>query len=342
MLRRLKGARLGLFIFLGTILFVAMIFIIGNKNALFTKTTTVKTFFTDIGGLKNGSPVRLSGYQIGNVNRISLVPDSLGLVEVEMQINNNVLSFVRLDSKASIETKGVIGQKYVSITPGSDKLPIVTEGTVLPSKSPVSITNMINSTNEIMDYAKKMMKDFGIVLEKINNGEGTVGKLVNDDELYRSTVHIVKTADTSLATMTIDLDNVAALIDKMGENLNSILKSVDSTTSELGKVVKDVREGKGALGVLIGDKAAEDSLRAMVRQLSETVAEIKLGSVRFSEDMEALKHNWLFKEYFEQRGYWDYNEYKSDIERKLELLNKKINELKKLEKKLGMKESEIK
>ncbi len=339
MLRSLKGARLGLFIFLGTVLFVAMLFVIGNKNALFTKTTTIKTFFSDIGGLKNGSPVRLSGYQIGNVSKVSLVPDSLGLVEVDMQISNDVLSFVRLNSKASIETKGVIGEKYVAISPGSDKLPIVSEGTVIQSKSPVNITQMLNSTNEIMDYAKKMMKDFGIVLEKVNKGEGTIGKLVNDDELYKSTVHIVKTADTSLATMTIDLDNIAALIDKMGENLNSILKSVDSTTAEVGMMIKDIREGKGALGVLVGDKATEDSLRSMVRQLSETVAEIKLGSVRFSEDMEALKHNWLFKDYFEQRGYWDYNEYKSDIEKKLELLNKRINELKALEKKLGMKES---
>ncbi len=334
MLRSLKGARLGIFIFLGTVLFVVMLFVIGNKNSLFTQTTEVKTYFEDIAGLNNGAPVMLSGYQIGNVNRISFVPDSLGLVEVDMQINNDVLSFVRLNSVASIETKGIIGQKYVSITPGSVNLPTVSNGTIIKSETPVNITQMITNTNEIMSYAKKMMKDFSLILEKVNNGNGTIGMLVNDDELYKSTVHIVKTADTSLATMTLDLDNISALIDKMGENLNSILKSVDSTTIEIGGMIKDIKSGKGALGVLVGDKATEDSLRSVVKALSETMSEIKIGSIRFSEDMEALKHNWLFKEYFEQRGYWDYNEYKTEIDLKIEELNKKIEELKDLEKRL--------
>ncbi len=339
MLKSLKGAKLGIFIFLGTLLFVAIIFVVGNKNSMFTDTTTVISYFTNIAGLKNGSPVNMSGYQVGYVNRISLIPDSSGKVEVDMKINNDVISFVRIDSKARIETKGVIGQKYVAITPGSPDLPIVTEGTIIVSESPVNITDMINNSNEIMLYAKSMVKELDDVLEKINNGEGTIGKLVNNDELYNSAVHIVKTADTSLAIATIDFDNVTALIDKMGENLNSILKSVDSTSQQVGFVIKDIRDGKGALGVLVGDKATEDSLRNMVKQLSSTVYEIKTGSIRFSEDMEALKHNWLFKEYFEQRGYWDYNEYKRDIDRKLELLNKRINQLKKLEKKLGMKET---
>jgi phospholipid/cholesterol/gamma-HCH transport system substrate-binding protein len=337
MLNSLKGAKLGIFIFLGTLLFVVIIFVIGNKNSLFTDTTTVISYFSNIGGLKNGSPVNMSGYQVGFVNRVSLIPDSLGKVEVDMKINNDVISFVRIDSKASIETKGVIGQKYVAITPGSNDLPVVKEGTIIASESPVNITDMINNTNEIMSYTKNMMQEFNTVLEKINNGEGTIGKLVNDDELYTSTVHIVKTADTSLATMTLDLDNVAALIDKMGENLNSILKSVDSTTQQVGYMIKDIRNGKGALGVLVGDRATEDSLRSMVKQLSSTVNEIKIGSIRFSEDMEALKHNWLFKSYFEERGYWDYGEFKKEIKVKMDELNKRIEELKKLENKHGIK-----
>jgi len=337
MLNSLKGAKLGIFIFLGTLLFVVIIFVIGNKNSLFTDTTTVISYFSNIGGLKNGSPVNMNGYQVGFVNRVSLIPDSLGKVEVDMKINNDVISFVRIDSKASIETKGVIGQKYVAITPGSNDLPVVKEGTIIASESPVNITDMINNTNEIMSYTKNMMQEFNTVLEKINNGEGTIGKLVNDDELYTSTVHIVKTADTSLATMTLDLDNVAALIDKMGENLNSILKSVDSTTQQVGYMIKDIRNGKGALGVLVGDRATEDSLRSMVKQLSSTVNEIKIGSIRFSEDMEALKHNWLFKSYFEERGYWDYGEFKKEIKVKMDELNKRIEELKKLENKHGIK-----
>ena len=90
MLRYLKGARLGLFIFLGTVCLVIAIFLIGSKEALFISSITLKTKFTRVEGLKTGAPVRLSGYTIGSVSNIELADDTSGNVLVTMNVDKNI------------------------------------------------------------------------------------------------------------------------------------------------------------------------------------------------------------------------------------------------------------
>jgi len=78
MFKQLEGARLGLFVFLGTVLIVLSIFLIGNRESLFVTSITINSRFESVEGLKTGAPVRLSGYTIGSVNSISLADDTTG------------------------------------------------------------------------------------------------------------------------------------------------------------------------------------------------------------------------------------------------------------------------
>jgi len=119
MLKHLEGARLGLFIFLGSALIVLSIFTIGNKESLFVQSISLMSRFNNIEGLKSGAPVRLSGYTIGSVSSIMLADDSAGTVIVTMRIDQELRHFIHLDSEASIQTEGLVGKKIISITPGS-------------------------------------------------------------------------------------------------------------------------------------------------------------------------------------------------------------------------------
>ncbi|MCK5345449.1 MAG: MCE family protein, partial [Candidatus Heimdallarchaeota archaeon] len=206
MLKQFEGARLGLFVFFGTVLIVLSIFLIGNKESLFVSSVTVKSTFTRVEGLKTGAPVRLSGYTIGSVSNIELADDTTGNVVITMNIDRDIIHFVRLDSEASIETEGLVGKKVISISPGSKELEIVSENSFLKSKAPVSVSEIIEETQEIMSYIKFITKDFSEIVAKINEGEGTIGRIVNDDALYESTVQISRTADTSLALITKRMD----------------------------------------------------------------------------------------------------------------------------------------
>ena len=89
MLKNLEGARLGIFVFIGTVLIVLSIFLIGNRESLFVSSITVKAYFKTVEGLRNGAPVRMSGYDIGSVKSISLASDTTGRVVVNMRIEES-------------------------------------------------------------------------------------------------------------------------------------------------------------------------------------------------------------------------------------------------------------
>jgi phospholipid/cholesterol/gamma-HCH transport system substrate-binding protein len=342
MLKQLEGARLGIFVFIGTVMLIFSIFLLGNKEKLFSSTTEIKAYFKQIEGLKSGAPVRLSGYDIGSVSSISLTTDTSALVEVRMRIDNSLKHFIRLDSEASVETEGLVGKKIVSITPGSSNAAEVIEGGMIRSKSPVNVGKIIEQTESVMGYMKNLTKDFSEIFAKVNSGEGSVGKLINDDKLYKSVVSVTQSADKSLIKITSRLDEISNIIVGTTGSLKSILSNVDGTVDEVKNIIGKVQSGEGTLGKLIFDRKMGDSIGTIIENLTKTSGDAHLAIERLAENMEALKHNWLFKGYFEQRGYWDSPEYEKELGAKIQylkvendLLDSKMKELKELELKLN-------
>jgi len=341
MLKNLEGARLGIFIFLGTVLLVISIFLLGSKEKLFTGTVEIKTYFNQIEGLKAGAPVRLSGYDIGSVSGIALVDEKSGNVEVKMRIDNDLKHFIRLDSEAAIETEGLVGKKIVTITPGSANVEEINDGGILKSKNPLNISVIMEQTESTISYLKDLTKDLSEIIAKVNQGEGTIGKIVNDDRLYESAVTITKNADKSLSAVTQNLNSVSDIIIDMTNSIKSIITNVDDAITDVRGVVNKVNNGEGALGALIADKKLADSVKVVIANLTKTSDDARMATSSLAENMEALKHNWLFKGYFERRGYWNKAEYESEIDTKLEelknqnkILDEKIKEMLELQQKL--------
>lgn len=338
MLKQLEGARLGIFIFLGTVLLVLAIFLLGSKEKLFTSTIEIKTYFDQIEGLKSGAPVRLSGYDIGSVSSVSFANDASAKVEVKMRIVNDLKHLIRIDSEASIETEGLVGKKIVAITPGSSDAAEVTSGGVIKSKTPRNITKIIEETESVMGYMKDLTRDFSEIFAKVNQGKGSIGKLVNDEELYKSAVNVTQSADKSMNTITKRLDEISDIIVNTSGSLKSIVGNVDTTIIDLRKLLNSIENGEGVLGKLISDKKMADSLSTVIRNLVKTSDQTRIATSSLAENMEALKHNWLFKSYFEERGYWSQSEYEKAIDLQLgelkkqqEIVDQKMKELKELE-----------
>jgi len=344
MLKHLEGARLGIFIFLGTVFLVISIFLLGNKGKLFSQTIEIKTYFDQIEGLKPGAPVRLSGYDIGSVKSISLTEGKTGRVEVVMIIDIALKKFIRIDSQAAVETEGLVGKKIVTITAGSPDAAEVVDGAKIPSKNPINIAAIIDETQSIMHNINSLSKDFSDIFNRINKGEGSIGKLVNDDALYNSTVSVTQSADKSLNLITKRMDEISDIIVDATAGIKRIIINVDTTLVDIKNLVNSVENGNGALGKLVADKKMADSVQSILTNLAKTSEYARISTVSFAENMEALKHNWLFKGYFEQRGYWNQSEYEKAIDAQLielkkqqEILDQKIKELKELENKLNIK-----
>jgi phospholipid/cholesterol/gamma-HCH transport system substrate-binding protein len=337
--KTLANAKLGIFIFLGSTLLVIGIFLLGNKDQLFASTFTVKAYFETIEGLRNGASVRFGGIDVGAVKEIKILDDTSGRVEVSMRIKTDIKRFIRKNSVATIETEGLVGNKIVMLTMGSENFEPIADGGIIQSREPLGFAAVIEETQGILAYTKEMTKNLSDIMERINRGEGTIGKILTDDELYYAATKLTKSADKSLVNLTDDMKDVLDLFDKLGSGVENVVDNVNKVVADIDSLMIGVQEGKGLMGSLLTDKGKEaESLNQILENIVQVTEESKLGASRLAENMEALKHNWLFKSYYENRGYWDKAEFEQQIDDKLlelnskmKLLDEKIDELKILE-----------
>jgi phospholipid/cholesterol/gamma-HCH transport system substrate-binding protein len=345
MAKKTSAVKLGVFIFIGIVFFVIGIFLIGDKEALFRSTFNVKAYFKDIQGLRSGSTVRLSGIDVGAVDEVRIINDTTGRVEVTMSLVEDIKRFIRTDTKASIETEGLVGNKVIVLEIGSSSSDPVGEGGTIQSKEPVSFAAVIEETQGIMKYTKEITRDLSEIVARVNRGEGSIGKLLVDEELYSNATQLTRRADQSLMAITDELKGLTDLFNDLGSGVQRVVGNVDSVIADIDVIVKGVKNGKGLIGSMFVDGNDIDSaVTSTIRNIERTSADARLAASRLAENMEALKHNWLFKSYFEERGYWDKAEYEdyfdgviNELNEKIKTLDEKIETLRSLEDKTSKK-----
>lgn len=340
MAKKISNIKLGIFIFLGGALLILAIFLIGDKDALFSSRFTLKAYFSDIQGLRNGATVRLSGIDVGSVSNVEFVGDTAGKVVVTMDLLDDIKKFIRKDTRASIETEGLVGNKVVILIIGSATADPVEDGGTIQSKEPIGFAQIIEETQGIMEYTKDMTKELAEIVARVNRGEGTIGKILVDEELYNQATQLTSRADKSLQAITDEVNRVTVLFTELSSGVESVVRNVDSVIGNVNHILNDVKQGKGIMGSLFADGGKYDSLfSATIVNIQKTTEDAKIAASRLAENMEALKHNWLFKSYFEERGYWETSQYENSVDskilelnNKIRLLDEKIETLKSLEK----------
>lgn len=175
--------RLGLFIIVGIILFFLAIFIIGKQKNLFDPVFKVTADFRNVSGLQVGNTVRFSGINIGTVDNIRIINDSM--VKVDMLVKKDVQKFIKVDSKAGIGSEGIIGDKVVVLSQGNSNSKIVKDGQRIASTEPVETDAIIQSLQVTSDNAAVASGEIAEILIKINSGEGTLGRLINDESMAK-------------------------------------------------------------------------------------------------------------------------------------------------------------
>jgi phospholipid/cholesterol/gamma-HCH transport system substrate-binding protein len=188
-----RAFRLGLFIIATLLVFTLGIFWIGSKQFLFSSTYNLNAEFQNVAGLTNGAQVRVGGLPEGTVKRIDLPRKTSEKVRVVMGLKSATREVVRKDSVATIGSEGLVGDKFVEISFGSDQAPKVGNGDSIQSEPPLQFSDLIKKTNGILDSAQGAMQsiddtanNFKNISSKINGGTGTMGALVNDKSIYRN------------------------------------------------------------------------------------------------------------------------------------------------------------
>jgi len=173
--------RLGLFIVGGLVLFVLAVFIIGKQKNLFNPVFKITTTFKNISGLEVGSKISFSGINVGTVDNISIINDST--VKIDMLIRKNVQQFIKSDCMAGIGSTGIIGDRLLIITQGSNKNPIAKSGQHIESIEPVEMDAIMASLKVTVDNAAIISNQLAEIMIKINDGKGTIGKLIHDSTI---------------------------------------------------------------------------------------------------------------------------------------------------------------
>lgn len=338
-----KGSliRVGIFVVLGGLAVVVGVFLVGKEEGLFRESFRVSAFFNTIEGLRTGASVRLSGVDVGIVDKIVISPQN-NKVRIDLKLRTTVRSFIKKDSYAAIEQEGLVGSKYVSLSVGTSASEGVTDGDVLLTKEPFRLSTILEDAQGMIANTRRATAEFTKILAAVNAGHGTLGKLITDEDVYLAMKRATAQADSSLRKTADEFANIPKFVSGVSENLYGVTKNigtlisdVDSTVVNVRDIVAKINNGQGTLGALVGERNVYDSLMVIVKKGISMAEAARDGADRFDENMEALRHNWFFKGYFEDRGYWDKAGFEKD-------LDAKIAELRQLEEKLNQQSEELK
>jgi phospholipid/cholesterol/gamma-HCH transport system substrate-binding protein len=184
--------RLGLFVVAALAVLVVGVFLIGSRESMFQATYPLKTQFGNVAGLANGADVRVGGLHQGTVKNIQLPNRPDGKVTVTMDLDKATRGVLKEDSVAAIKAEGLIGDKYIEISFGSDNAAALKNGDTIASEPPLDMSNLVKKADGLLDTAKSAVTDLDgtatnlkAISSKINNGQGTVGALINDKTIYQ-------------------------------------------------------------------------------------------------------------------------------------------------------------
>lgn len=304
-----NNLRLGIFIIIGTAFFILAMYSIGDKQNLFGSTIKVNAVFRHVSGLQKGNNVRFGGINIGTVKDVQIINDSSILVVMTLQ--DQASEFIRKDAIAAIGTDGLMGNQLVNISPGNSQTDLVANEDTLVTLGRFDSDRILRSLGQTNNNVEIISASLVEIIDKINKGEGTLGKLINDPGIATGIGHTVNDLNTlsmrvtelvilmeenirhgkgtvgSLITDTVLATNIRETVDE----LNRASTNIEKTTSELSGLVTDLKAGQGVVGSLMTDSN-------LVGKMERSLSNIEEGTAAFNENMEALKHNFLFRGYF--------------------------------------------
>jgi phospholipid/cholesterol/gamma-HCH transport system substrate-binding protein len=309
-----KTLKLGLFVLAGTTVLVLGLYLLGAKRELFSRTMDVSARFSDVSGLRKGNNVRYAGIDVGTVQDITIMGDTL--VVVDMMIRKDAAEHIRLNATAVVASDGLMGSKLVSIVPGDGPGEALFDGCVLQTSQGLDTDAMLRTLGTSNENLVAITGDLRDLTARLNSENGLL----------------------SLLTDTLLVKDVKGIVSDVG----GAATNTRETTVRANALMQGLQAGNGAMGVLMSDEAAEgqvrqllgnvqqvsDSLTLVAQQLSRfaaglnkegglghtltrdtavatdvkrMVANLDTSSATMSENLRALQRNWFFRKYFREK-----------------------------------------
>jgi phospholipid/cholesterol/gamma-HCH transport system substrate-binding protein len=338
-MERTRKLIVGIFVGGCVVLFGVGMFLIGNSNQMFTKSFKVYADFSKITGIQNGGKVRVGGMDAGTVTRIEVPSRPDGKFRIHFRIMEKLHPIVRQDSVATIQTDGLLGNKYLEIDAGSADAPLAQNDSMIQSKEPFDWGDLLDEMNgavkqvngvmagvkdqlvstlsqiegtakttnllikdatpnvtRILASADKIGANLREVIDKIQEGQGTVGALFKDKELYDSVKRSVDKTENVVENLRDTSASAKKIMNTVEES--DIVPEVQRTVKNLQQITLRVKDAVDKFQMASGEGSVGENLQRALADAHEVMSDL-------ADDTEALKHNFLFRGFFNRRGFFD-------------------------------------
>jgi phospholipid/cholesterol/gamma-HCH transport system substrate-binding protein len=264
--------KIGLFTIAGILLFVIAIFLIGSKQNMFGSTFMIYGTFRNVGGLDVGNNIRFAGINVGTVEDIQIVSDTI--IRVDMRMKKKVKPFLKADALATIGSDGLMGDKLITISSGSaNEVRLLTGGSRITTTSPVDFDIIVSKFANVADNAEVITHELAGMAVQIRKGNGTISKLLYTDDLSRS--------------------------------LEGTASNAEKITGSLAGIASEIKSGRGSLGSLVYTDSLSNGLEKAVTTGTAAMVTIREAADGFSENMKALQGNYFFRGYYKRKAQED-------------------------------------
>lgn len=277
--------RVGIFVLFGLLVLAFLILNSTGDFNPFEKKLILKARFAAADGLKEGSEVQLAGVRIGKVREVVLLPPDSpeeskieAVMAVDSELNGKpITERIRTDSTAQLIAVSVLANdKIINISPGTAKGSPVASEHILESSEAISINQLTKTGNDLLQQINKLAVPANEILNKANQGEGTIGRIVNDESLYRNLDSTVAETKLTMVKLQTTIDRINKGDGTAGQLINNpeLYENLNRTITQLEAISADIKAGKGTAGKFVTDDALYNETRAAVIDLRTTAAKV--------------------------------------------------------------------
>jgi phospholipid/cholesterol/gamma-HCH transport system substrate-binding protein len=287
--------KLGMFVIIGILLFIIAIYFIGKNRNLFGSTFNLKSEFKNVSGLKVGSNVRLSGINIGTVNKIEFISDSLVLVK--LLIKDNVQQYIKTDATASIGSDGLVGDKVLIISPGTTSKRVVKNNDIITSTSTIELEDIMNSVKKSADNAQIITQQLADFSFKMNDKKGVLSKVMTNQKFANSiekTLVNLEISSTEIAKFTPKINDPDGAISKLlidkkfANSIDNTLENLQKSSNDLTAFTSKMNNENNVLTKLMTDETFATSLELTLKNLETSSNEFARFTSKINNENNVL------------------------------------------------------
>jgi phospholipid/cholesterol/gamma-HCH transport system substrate-binding protein len=325
---------IGIFVTAAIVLFGACLFLIGDQHKAFNRHVVFYTNFKSVDGLPKGATVRVNGMDAGQVVSLEVPASPSQKFRLKLNVEDRLHGLIREDSFVTVETEGLVGDKFVLIHSGTDRFPEAPPDSTLASKEAFDLTKMLEQAQGIMTQAgttltalQGTMKDVsgrldttldtatgtlrtangtiknvdGVVLD-VRNGKGAAGLLLEDPATaadVRQSIANVRQTTEKLNDTSTRADNLLADVQN-----RQLVPKIDDTLTSAKAATQNLNQTTEQINTTLKSAFAQDQFGEDAgTNLQQSLTNLNQASGNLTDDTEALKHEFFFKGFFKHRGY---------------------------------------